>query len=255
MGTLHYSCQKEKLHPGLRKVFSEKKIDKKTLDFQHRKTPLYSIKFFIFIFMSVLGFKHYNTMGLLGYETFLFDETFVGKLIGKRKKRTLLDIGAGDGSITKNFEPSTSYIACLEPSASFQRILKKRGYSISSMGDRKTYDIITVFNVLDICEKPKSLIQAARKHLTTDGLLIITLPFPIKTRSWDITNIQRTNHLGQSQNLSFEEAVSSFYTNFLKKNHLEVTYFTRLPYIVSLPEAQKTTVHDNGLFVCHKARS
>lgn len=252
MGTLHYSCQKEKLHPGLRKVFSEKKIDKKTLDFQDRKTPLYSIKFFLFIFMSVLGFKHYNTMGLLGYETFLFDETFVGKLVGKRKKRTLLDIGAGDGSITKNFEPYTSYIACLEPSASFQRILKKRGYSIADATDKKTYDIVTLFNVLDICEKPKSVLQVARKHVSTDGILIITLPFPIKTRSWDISDIQRTNRLTQSPSLSFEEAVSDFYTDFLKKNNLEVTYFTRLPYIVSLPETQETSTYDNGLFVCHK---
>lgn len=252
MGFFLYSCRKEKLHPRLRKVFSEKKIDQKTIDSQHRKTPLYSIKFFIFIFMSVLGFKHYNTMGLLGYKTFLFEEKFAGKLVGKRKNQTLLDIGAGEGSITKNFEPYASYIACLEPSASFRRILRKRGYSLADTDDKKTYDIVTLFNVLDICENPKSVLQAARKHLATDGILIISLPFPIKTRSWDIRDIQNTNHLSQSPKLSFEEAVSDFYTDFLKKNDLEVSYFTRLPYIVSLPETQEATVYDNGLFVCYK---
>jgi hypothetical protein len=52
---------------------------------------------------------------------------------------------------------------------------------------------------------------------------------------------------------SFEEAVSDFYGDFIEKNGLKVEYFTRLPYIVSLPETQKTTVYDNGLFVCSRA--
>jgi len=34
-------------------------------------------------------------MGILGYNTFLFDEDFAKKLLGKKRKIQLLDIGAG----------------------------------------------------------------------------------------------------------------------------------------------------------------
>lgn len=88
------------------------------------------------------------------------------------------------------------------------------------------------------------------QHIEKNGEIIISLPFPIQARSWDNKKIRKTNLLTQKREISFEKAVSDFYTHFLQKNGLEVTYFTRLPYIVSLPETQKTTVYDNGLFVC-----
>lgn len=81
----------------------------------------------------------------------------------------------------------------------------------------------------------------------------MSLPFPIKARSWDNKKITQTNLLTQKREKSFEAAVSDFYGDFIKKNDLKVKYFTRLPYIVSLPETQKTTVYDNGLFVCSRA--
>jgi hypothetical protein len=46
--------------------------------------------------------------------------------------------------------------------------------------------------------------------------------------------------------------VSDFYNNFLRKHWLRAVAFTRLPYIVSLPETYKTTVYDNGLFICQR---
>ncbi len=116
----------------------------------------------------------------------------------------------------------------------------------------KKYDVITLFNVIDMCSYPKKVIEFARKKSDNNGIIIISLPFPVCAQSWDNKNIRKTNQLSQSKSISFEEAVSDFYVNFLKKQNLRVTYFTRLPYIVSLPETQKTAIYDSGLFVCEK---
>jgi len=131
-------------------------------------------------------------------------------------------------------------------------MLKKRGYTIVEMKETKMYDVVTIFNVLDVCNIPEDILDYAIKHTNKNGSIIMSLPFPIHTRSWDNTKIQQTNHLSQPKNTTFEEAVSDFYMNFLKKYQLKVTFFTRLPYMVSLPETQKTTIYDNGLFVCQK---
>lgn len=109
-----------------------------------------------------------------------------------------------------------------------------------------------MFNLLDVCDNPEEIINYAIERTEKNGLLIISLPFPIQIRSWDNTKIRKTNHLTQSKQITFEEAVSDFYAHFLKKHHLKITFFTRLPYIVSLPETQDVSVYDNGLFVCRK---
>jgi|GEM_PF-1093147 len=125
------------------------------------------------------------------------------------------------------------------------------GYNIVSTEDNTRYDVITMFNVLDICNEPEKLLYHAINHLEKNGNIILSVPFPIEVRSWDNRGVKKTNHLSQ-KNMTFEEAVSDFYITMLKKNGLKVTYFTRLPYIVSLPDSKKTTVYDNGLFVCEK---
>lgn len=251
MRKLHYTCDTTKLHIDLRKVFREKKIDKETRQFRKKKTFLYGIKFILFVIMSVLKLRHYYIMGLLWYTTFIVDKNFAKELLGEKRKN-LLDIWAGSGSITEKFEPLVEKIYCQEPSRSFQKILIKKGYSIIEENNSDMYEVITLLNVIDICSYPEQVIDFAYEHLESNGILIITLPFPICTQSWDIKNMRNTNQLSQSKEISFEKAVSNFYVNFLRIHNLQVTHFTRLPYIVSLPETQKTAIYDNGLFVCKK---
>jgi 2-polyprenyl-3-methyl-5-hydroxy-6-metoxy-1,4-benzoquinol methylase len=95
-------------------------------------------------------------------------------------------------------------ISCLEPSPSFQKTLKKRGYSLHEKTADKKYDIVTIFNVFDICNDPEAIITDAKEALNPSGLMIISLPFPICTRSWDNRKIRKTNHLCQTRETSFE---------------------------------------------------
>lgn len=121
------------------------------------------------------------------------------------------------------FQKIIPEITCIEPSASFQKILTKKGYTVLSENDNKKYDIVTIFNVLDICAHPEEIVKKALKNLTKDGTLVISLPFPICTQSWDISNIKKTNTLRQPKNKSFEMGVSEFYDTFLRKYGLIVT--------------------------------
>jgi SAM-dependent methyltransferase len=129
-----------------------------------------------------------------------------------RKGKKLLDIGAWNGCISQQLSSFVDEIYFIEPSLSFQKILNKKWYR-EHQGN--TYDIITLFNVLDVCDSPDETIQSALKHLEKNGEIIISLPFPIKARSWDNRKITKTNLLTQSGEKTFEEAVSDFYRDFI----------------------------------------
>lgn len=253
MQYLNYSCETIKLHPHLQTVWEEQEYSIEAEAFKNKKSSLYGIKFIFFVFMSAFGIKHYNIMGMLWYETYLLSEKNIQNMLGKKKRKKLLDIGAWNGCVTEQFSSHVDKIYYIEPSLSFQKILNKKWYRQHQENTENTYDIVTLFNVLDVCDSPDKTIQWALKHLEQNGEIIMSLPFPIKARSWDNKKITQTNLLTQKREKSFEAAVSDFYGDFIKKNDLKVKYFTRLPYIVSLPETQKTTVYDNGLFVCSRA--
>ncbi len=81
MKELQYTCEKENLHPALQRVFFEKPYDPEAVTFKGKKSRLYPIKFILFVLMRAFGLNHYKTMGILGYETYLFDEEFVGSIL------------------------------------------------------------------------------------------------------------------------------------------------------------------------------
>lgn len=247
---LNYSCDKKQLHHQLQRVWEEQEYSTEAEAFKNRKSPFYGLKFIFFVLLSVVGVKHYNIMGMLWYETYLLGRKNVQNILRGKRRENLLDIGAWNGCITEQFSSFVNKIYYREPSLSFQKILNKKWYQ-EHQGN--ACDIVTLFNVLDVCNSPDETIQWALKCLEQDGEIVISLPFPIKARSWDNRKIAKTNFLTQKKEDSFEKTVSDFYEDFIEKNGLKATYFTRLPYIVSLPETQKTTVYDNGLFVCSRA--
>lgn len=204
----------------------------------------------LFIFLSVLQMKHYKIKWMLGYETFLLDSEIIWKdILSEKKRKNMLDVGAWNGWISEKFYSYIKDISFIEPSTSFQKILKRKGFNEHKASN--TYEVVGIFNVLDICRDPKEILIQAKKSLAKNGIIVISLPFPIWTRSWDIKDIKKDNHLGQTKEMSFEEWVSLFYRQFLKKSWLSVIKFTRLPYLVSTAEYRDVTVYDNALFVCH----
>ena len=68
---------------------------------------------------------------------------------------TLLDIGAGDGSVTERMSSLFERVYVTELSPTMQWRLSSSGYTVLDIdhwGERK-FDVITCLNVLDRCEK------------------------------------------------------------------------------------------------------
>ena len=249
----YYKCDKSKIIKELYDVFHEQRDDRETIKFKERKNLFHRIKMVLFFCLRSVGFRHYDTMWILGYKSFLISEDLARKIIWEDwQNKKLLDIGAGDGSITEKFSPYIGTIECSELAISFQKALKKKWFKLVQSFGENNYDFVSLFNVLDRCTHPERLINEALLSMRKDGKIIMSLPFPISLQSWWQSGIKKTNSLEQSQEDSFEKCVSVFYQNFLLRYNLKVVFFTRLPYIVALPEEKRTTVYDSGLFVCEK---
>jgi 2-polyprenyl-3-methyl-5-hydroxy-6-metoxy-1,4-benzoquinol methylase len=98
------------------------------------------------------------------------------------KADSLLDLGAGDGQVTKMMESHFNKIYVTEQSPSMRWRLRQMHYEVLEIDDwtMKTYDVISCLNVLDRCDKPMSLLEDIRKSLNPHGgrlIIAVVLPF------------------------------------------------------------------------------
>lgn len=113
------------------------------------------------------------------------------------------------------------------------------------------FDIILMFNVLDRCSDARKMIQEQLNNLEKDGLVIISLPFPIHARHGHGIQNTKQKALTQDKNISFEQGASKFYEEYLQ-NTLNIMSFSRTPYMLLSPEMGKIKIFDNAIFVCQK---
>ena len=97
------------------------------------------------------------------------------------KTDSLLDLGAGDGQVTKVMESHFNKIYVTEQSPSMRWRLRQMNYEVLEIDDwtSKTYDVISCLNLLDRCDKPLSLLQDIHKALNpSEGRLIVAVVLP-----------------------------------------------------------------------------
>lgn len=146
---------------------------------------------------------------------------------------TLLDIGAGDGSVTARMSNLFQKIYVTELSPSMQWRLTRSGYTVLDVeqwGDKK-FDVITCLNVLDRCEKPLTLLKTIRDHLNPSiGRVILSLVLPFRP----FFEYSSTHHpieslpiIGQHP----EEQINSLITHLFQPLGFHLLKFTRLPYL------------------------
>lgn len=98
------------------------------------------------------------------------------------KTDSLLDLGAGDGQVTKMMESHFNKIYVTEQSPSMRWRLRHMNYEVLEIDDwtTRTYDVISCLNLLDRCDKPLSLLEDIRKSLNPNGgrlIVAVVLPF------------------------------------------------------------------------------
>ena len=178
------------------------------------------------------------------------DQKYITSILGNKKRKNLLDIGAGSGSITKLFQPFAEDIFYLESSYFFRRKLGKMGF-LPYKKKKEKFDVILMFNVLDRCSDAQKMIEDQIKNLKNDGLIIMSMPFPINARHGHGIQNTKQKALSQKKNMTFEHGVSEFYEKYLH-NYFHAISFSRTPYLLLNPEMGKMTIFDNAIFVCQK---
>ena len=146
---------------------------------------------------------------------------------------SLLDIGAGDGSVTQRMAPLFEKVYATEMSSIMQWRLSNLGYTVLDTDhwqDLK-FDVITCLNVLDRCEKPLTLLKQIREHLNADrGCLILSLVLPFRP----YYEYKTDHHPDEAIHIDgrlVEEQINEFVTNVFRPLGFHLKKLSRLPYL------------------------
>ncbi|XP_059147793.1 protein-L-histidine N-pros-methyltransferase-like isoform X2 [Physella acuta] len=151
------------------------------------------------------------------------------------KGETLLDLGAGDGRVTKQMSGYFNTTYATEMSTVMVRRLTAEGFKVLGVDEWSSnglkYDLISCLNLLDRCDKPLSLLSEIKSSLKPGvGRLLVAVVIPFKPYvEFGSKTHQPTEHI-HIKGSNFEEQVSHFVTIF-KTAGFEVEKFTRLPYL------------------------
>jgi len=191
------------------------------------------------------------------YEMYLLNRDHWIKLVGGHKQ-SLLDIGAGQGFITENAKGLFDSIYANELYTTLLRRLKKKGFKIIKGNLEESvehvverFDVVSLLNIIDVCDKPISLIKNSIKLLKEDGLLIIADPLPF--RKYVIHGGKFASEKLPFTHASWEESFALFYEEVLLPLGLEVVILTRLPYLSHSDAREGGYVYyDDMVVVCKR---
>jgi SAM-dependent methyltransferase len=106
------------------------------------------------------------------------------RLLQGRSSGRLLDVGAGSGDVTTQLAPCFDEVEVTEVSRGMAKRLRKRGFrcheSDLTAGPlaAPTFDAVSLLNVLDRCQKPKTLLGNCLAALGSGGTFIVALALP-----------------------------------------------------------------------------
>lgn len=125
---------------------------------------------------------------------FVFGDSHVSKLLtmsnGENRGGSLyLDVGAGDGLITKRLSRGFDKTIAIEPAKRMIKRLKEKGFiataNAGALFDEKIignhcYDLVSLLNVLDRVDKPLSMLRAVKKLIKREGRILLALVLPFR---------------------------------------------------------------------------
>lgn len=133
----------------------------------------------------------YDVNGLLGmYPMYLLGTPSWSALLGQHPGRALLDVGAGDGGLTRHLAPLFAEVSTTESSWAMARRLRQQGYTcwrrdIGKAPLPETFDCVSCLNVLDRTPYPLRLIRALGQACAPRGCVVIATPLPLRAFYFD----------------------------------------------------------------------
>ena len=163
-------------------------------------------------------------------------ELFTKLLSFSTTKRKLLDIGAGDGNVTKNLATHFNDVYVTECSAPMRYRLQSKGYNLLEINDWQNYcfDTVSCLNVLDRCDDPYKLLSDIYNNLKVNGgLLILAIVLPYHGLVENANDWKPQPNPLKINGSSFEEQLSSLITDVLQPMGYELNIATKVPYLCS----------------------
>jgi SAM-dependent methyltransferase len=235
---LRYDCDLEQLAPQLRDRFTQFGIDQSLLEYFVRARRERHGRLLTWVHRSLRGLlSDFDINGLLGtYPMHVLGPAQWEHLLPDASGR-LLDVGAGNGDVTRTLAPLFDDVTVVETSRYMARRLRRQGYRCHSVDlgtatvPEGPYDVISLLNVLDRCDRPLSLLGNLRAALKPGGRLVVALVLPYRPFVYDgATSRPPTERIELPQG-SWEQAASELADRVLGPLGLEVEHITRAPYL------------------------
>ncbi|KNC85458.1 hypothetical protein SARC_02363 [Sphaeroforma arctica JP610] len=183
--------------------------------------------------------------------------------------KSLLDIGAGDGAVTALLAPQFDHVTATEVSPVMVWRLGRLGFENINTGtlnhpqlEGRTYDVVSLLNVLDRCHNPMKILHDIKKFLKPDtGRLLIAVVLPFKPiveegTSWITPKdsipkeaLRTTPKCCNNGRNNWEEWIPWLINTYFTPAGFKVDRFTRTPYLCSGDSIQPFYVIQDAVFV------
>ncbi|XP_072337601.1 protein-L-histidine N-pros-methyltransferase isoform X2 [Scyliorhinus torazame] len=240
-----YACDTELLPTCLQPLFVQSYLDAGTRVFLRQcseKSGWLFVQIYYSLVTSVFGLFMSKTSinGLLGRGSmFVFSEEQFLRLLRVApdwRATRVLDLGAGDGEVTKIISRHFEEVYVTEVSPTMKWQLKKKQYRVLGIDEWQDtgfrYDMISCLNLLDRCDRPLSLLKDIRNALEpSKGRLILAMVLPFQPYVENGGKWERPSEYLEVTGETWEEQVASFSNDVFSKVGFAIESFTRLPYL------------------------
>ncbi|KAL4234759.1 Methyltransferase-like protein 9 [Mactra antiquata] len=173
------------------------------------------------------------------------EETWTGE--------NMLDLGAGDGEVTKKMAPYFESVYATETSKPMVTRLKEKGYKILDLDkwDDGTivFDFVNCMNLLDRCDTPVKILHSIKQVLKPNGRVIVAIVLPFSPFvEFGASDKKPTENI-YLNGTTFEEQSISLVRDVFEPAGFKLEKFTRVPYLCEGDMESSFYVLDDALFV------
>lgn len=259
--TLSYACDLGRLPEELRPLFMPLGLDEATREFIDAAVIGRHGRGLSLVHSALRHLmSDFDVNGLLGtYPLFLLGTAQWRALLGDGPRRALLDVGAGNGGVTRRLAPLVSQVETTETSRMMARRLRAAGFvchrldaAVEDVPGR--FDLITCLNVIDRASRPASLLGRLAAALEPDGQLVLATPLPYAPFVYAGGSSRAPDERLPLRSAVWEHAVTELARRVLPPVGLELVRFTRAPYLSGGDPSAPLYVLDDVVLVCRSSR-
>lgn len=171
----------------------------------------------------------------------------------------LLDVGAGDGRVTKELAGHFDEVVTTEMSARMVGRLRERGFvchhvdiAADALPEEADFDFIAMLNLIDRARLPLRLLERARELLRPGGRLAVAVPLPLRPHVHVGARTVDPEEVLPVERKSWEAAANALASLVFVPVGFDVLSVTRAPYLCRGDDKTPVYVLDDAVFVLRR---